>query len=444
MTPTLQRLTARGRALVQRFKPQSASVRNVLKLAGGTAGSQVITVAAVPTLTRLYGPESFGVLAMFASILALLNAVSSLRYELAIAVPEDDDEAIALVWLCFGLVAISTALTALGVALLGHQLASWLDQPALKPLLWLVPVGVLFTGMYQVLSYWAIRRNQFGLLAKTKFNQSISSVAINLALAPFGPIGLLLGQIASTSLGVYQILTGSSRPSSTKLTGVSQLEIRPHVANGIKVAKKYWSIAIYNSLAAAINSLYPLLYSFVLSSTGNVEALGVLFIAKRLVDAPSALVSKSAGDVFLSQVARVKGPDLYKLCIKNMKFLAISSASLLIPYVLILALFGDKIFGIIWDLRIQIYLVCLVPSAVLQVALGSTGLAFVTSDRNLNGLLAQIGMLLFRIIPIAVAKVYGGPIEILPQLVCLGLFMGYIFYGFILFKSLAYSKVTIA
>ena len=73
----------------------------------------MITVAAAPILTRLYGPESFGVLATFASILALLNVVSSLRYELAIAVPEDDEDAIALVWLCFVLVAISTALTAL-------------------------------------------------------------------------------------------------------------------------------------------------------------------------------------------------------------------------------------------------------------------------------------------------------------------------------------------
>jgi len=112
-----------------------------------------------------------------------------------------------------------------------------------------------------------------------------------------------------------------------------------------------------------------------------------------------------------------------------------------VPYVLALVLFGDRIFGVIWEPRIQIYLACLVPSSVLQIALGSTGLAFVTSDKNLNGLFAQIGMLLFRLIPIAILSIYGGPIEILPQLVCLGLFMGYSFYGLVLFKSLAYAKV---
>ena len=117
-------LSRKIKALFYRLWPQSASSRNVLKLAGGSAGSQLISVAAAPILTRLYGPESFGVLATFASILALLNVVSSLRYELAIAVPKDDDEAIALVWLCFVLVVISSALTALGVVLLGDQLVA--------------------------------------------------------------------------------------------------------------------------------------------------------------------------------------------------------------------------------------------------------------------------------------------------------------------------------
>ena len=193
----------------ERLRPESASVRNVLKLAGGTAGSQVITVAAAPILTRLYGPASFGILATFSSILALLNVVSSLRYELAIVVPEEDDEAIELVWLCLVLVGISTSLTALGVVLLGNQLVSLLQQPALKSLLWLLPVGVLLTGVYQPLSYWAIRRKQFGLLAQTKFRQSIFGVATNLALAPLGTIGLLLGQIVSQSAGFVTILRKS-------------------------------------------------------------------------------------------------------------------------------------------------------------------------------------------------------------------------------------------
>jgi O-antigen/teichoic acid export membrane protein len=440
---TLQRLIARSRSLAQRLKPQSASSRNVLKLAGGTAGSQVISVAAAPILTRLYGPESFGVLATFASILALLNVVSSLRYELAIAVPEEDDEAVALVWLCFVLVAISTGLTALGVLLLGDQLVIWLNEPALKPSLWLLPVGVLLSGVYQPLSYWAIRRKQFGLLAQTKFRQSFFALAINLTFASFGAIGLILGQIASISFGSFQILGSNSsapvKPSSVKL---SYCIIKDSFINALTLLSKYSNISTYNSAAGVANSLFPFLYAFILSASGSLESLGLLFLAKRLVDAPSAFISKSVGDIFLSQIARAKETSLAKVCFKNLKILSIASTSVLIPYVLALILFGDKIFGSIWDTRIQIYLACLVPSSILQIAVGSTGLAFVTSNRNLHGFLAQIGMLIFRLIPLVSLLLLGGPVFLLPLFICLGLFLGYFFYGYILVKSLLKVKVS--
>lgn len=416
----------------------------MLKLAGGTAGSQVIAVAAAPILTRLYGPESFGILATFASILALLNVVSSLQYELAIAVPEEDDEAIALVWLCLVLVAISTALTALGVALLGNQLVSLLQQPALKSLLWLLPVGVLLTGVYQPLSYWTIRRKQFGLLSQTKFHQSIICAATNLAVAPLGTIGLLLGQIASTSLGSFQILASNSNATKRLSCNALKLfEIKPCPVNIVKTCRKYLPIAACNSVAGMANSLYAFLYSLILAASGNVESLGMLYLAIKLVDAPSAFVSRSVGDVFLSQIARTKESQLAKACFKNMKVLCILSTLILIPYVLTLWLFGEKIFGVIWDPRIRIYLACLVPSAILQISLGSTGLAFVTSNRNLNGLIAQIGMLIFRLAPIFVFIMCGGPDYLLPHLVALGLFVGYSFYGYVLIKSLKRPEVRL-
>ena len=246
MIPVLQGLTAKWRSLLQRFRPQS-DVRNVLKLASGTAGSQVLTVAAAPILTRLYGPESFGVLATFASILAMLNEVSSLRYELAIAVPEDDDDAIALVWVCFVLVSISTLITALWVTLLGNQLASWLHQPALKSLLWLLPVGVLLTGVFCPLSYWAIRCKQFGLLAKAKFRQSIYGLMINLMSAQLGTIGLLLGQIVSQSTGFVAILRWSAADLLKKR------QTKPIAF--IRILQRYSHFGIYTSAASLINTI---------------------------------------------------------------------------------------------------------------------------------------------------------------------------------------------
>ena len=58
----------------------------------GTALAQAIPLALSPILTRLYSPEDFGLLAIYMSIAALGGAVVSLKYDLAIIIPEKDED----------------------------------------------------------------------------------------------------------------------------------------------------------------------------------------------------------------------------------------------------------------------------------------------------------------------------------------------------------------
>src|SRR5690625_1179760 len=76
-------------------------LRSVAYVGGGAAAAQLITVAFAPIITRLYGPEAFGVLALFTSLVAILTPVTSLAYVHAIALPSDDEDAIALLGLSF-------------------------------------------------------------------------------------------------------------------------------------------------------------------------------------------------------------------------------------------------------------------------------------------------------------------------------------------------------
>jgi len=130
--------------------PKNAFARGVSVLVGGTAGAQVLTVLAAPLLTRLYSPEDFGLLAVYASMLALIGVISSLRYELAIPLPEDDGEAANVAALSLILVGLSALLTGALVWQLGPAIADLLGVPALAGYLWLLPVAVLLSGAYQV------------------------------------------------------------------------------------------------------------------------------------------------------------------------------------------------------------------------------------------------------------------------------------------------------
>jgi O-antigen/teichoic acid export membrane protein len=391
LAPPLKRLTARGRLLAQQLKPQSLSTRNVLKLAGGTAGSQLIAVASAPILARLYGPQSFGVLATFASLLGLLNVVSSFRYELAIVVPEDDDEAASLVWLCCVLVLISTCLTALGVVLLGRQLLDWLNQPLLKPLLWLLPVGVLLSGMYQPLSYWAIRRKQFGLLARSRFRQSICGVATTLCLAPLGTIGLLLGQIVTQSSGFIEILRSSGtlllRPSLTRAVLVQTL-------------RRYRHFGIYDSLAGLINAVGSQVPNLIIASIFGVTQFGQLNLAQRLLLFPSSLIASSVGQVFLNQVAANYRECTLPQYIRqaSQKLFLYSTISACGVYFLVVPII-PFVFGQKWELTQRI-IPLLIPMFIGELVVSPLSNAFVGSQKLRLALVFQTFLMTFKIAPL--------------------------------------------
>jgi O-antigen/teichoic acid export membrane protein len=65
-------------------------VRNVTIVASGTAGAQVITMAFAPLITRLYGPEAFGLLGTFVAILGIVTPLAALTYPIAIVLPKSD------------------------------------------------------------------------------------------------------------------------------------------------------------------------------------------------------------------------------------------------------------------------------------------------------------------------------------------------------------------
>mgnify|MGYP001216353684 CR=1 FL=1 len=383
-----------GRRLKEYFlhiKPKSASNRNLLKLASGTVGSQVITVAATPILTRLYGPESFGVLATFASILALLNVVSSLRYELAIAVPEDDDEAVALVWLCFCLVVVSTGLTALGVLLIGDLLLAWLNEPALKPLLWLLPVGVLLSGVYQPLSYWAIRRKQFGLLAQIKFRQSIFWVATNLAAAPLGAIGLLLGQIVSQSAGFFAILHQSAgllfRPKKSPVVLAQTL-------------RRYIHFGIYSSPAGLINTIGNKAPLLIFSAFFGASDLGQLFIVQKLLSLPFEAISQSISKIFISRAPQeLRNRNLHNY-MKGISRKMLMYLSIFVPIVVGGFYFLSPIFlGDQWT-QARGLAILLAPQIICSNLYSPINQVFIVTGKNREGLLNQTVLLFAKLFPL--------------------------------------------
>lgn len=64
------------------FQSQSRFRKNILRIASGSTASQVIVIGATPLLTRLYSPEEFSALAVFAAAYAIFVGLFTLKYDL--------------------------------------------------------------------------------------------------------------------------------------------------------------------------------------------------------------------------------------------------------------------------------------------------------------------------------------------------------------------------
>ncbi len=279
------------RAWARRLRPSSGFVRSVSVLASGTAAAQVIVVLASPLLTRLYTPDDFGVLAVFTAVLGLLSVVASLRYQLAIPLPDSEDDALAVAALGLLIVLGMALSSALVVALMGERIAFWFNTPALAPYVWLVPVGLFLTGVYQVLKYWAIRAEAYPLIARTRLTQATGMVGVQILGHGLGPVALLLGRVVGQSAGILSLTRSAFAP---RLRRVALL--RPAQLGAVgRHFRKFPLLSTWTGLSSSAGvNLPPLLIAMLLGAA----PAGIYALTHRVLSQPMTVIGKAVGDVF--------------------------------------------------------------------------------------------------------------------------------------------------
>lgn len=70
---------------------RSKFLQNIATLVSGTAIAQVAGLLFVPWITRLYGPEAFGGLGYFSSLLGFLTPLAALCYPLGLDIAQADE-----------------------------------------------------------------------------------------------------------------------------------------------------------------------------------------------------------------------------------------------------------------------------------------------------------------------------------------------------------------
>lgn len=313
--------------------PKNAFSRGVSVLVGGTIGAQALMILASPLLTRLYTPEDFGLLAVYTSILSLFTVIASLRYELAIPLPEKDSEAAHVAILSLLIVGLITAISALLILLGGDYLAQLINAPDMANYLWLIPAGVFAIGCYQVFNYWAIRTKNFGNIAKTKISQSLATLAVQLSGFKLGVLALMLGQTGGQAVGVMTLARPALKSSNFKGWHWHDLKA---------VAKRYKNFPIFSTWGSFLNTasmqLPPLLFA-IFFSTG---VAGLYALAHRVLAMPMSLVGSAVGNVFLANAAQAYREDRLAPLFESVYSKLVST---IMPVMLVLIIDAPNLFS---------------------------------------------------------------------------------------------------
>jgi O-antigen/teichoic acid export membrane protein len=284
-------------------------------LAGGTALAQAAAVLVSPILTRIYDPADFGAFAVFTTILGIIVIAASLNYERAIPLPSDDVTAANLLSLSLISVSITSCLATLLLLLLGDQIAVWTNSPALRPYLYLLPIGVLVMGSFQVLNLWAVRKKYFVNVACSKIGNSLITISIQLGLGvlKFGVVGLLLGRVLGQSAGCGILSVTAWQRDVKALKGTCRSEI-------FRVARRYSRFAYFSMPSGLLTSAWLYLPPLILAVFYGPEVAGWFAVGQLALGSPVQLLADSVGQVYLAEaakLARTAPIDMYRLYIRT-------------------------------------------------------------------------------------------------------------------------------
>jgi len=340
-SPLRERLTALWHGSLR-----SKLLRNIVTVVSGTAGAQAITLAFMPVITRIYGPEAYGVLGTFLSVTMMLIPVAALTYPIAIVLPKRDGDARGLVRLALVTALMLAALVALALQLFGERLAAVADISIIQPYLMLIPFVMFCGAALEICQQWLFRTQRFRITA---------SVAVGHSLL-FNSIRTVAGLLQSSAL-VLVCTTALQQALHAAMLGLAMLRAKPHTDNHrgdaeqdspgmLELARQHSDFPKFRAPVMLINAVSQHLPTLVLAAYFGPAAAGFFALCKQALTMPTNLIGKSVADVYYPRISRAIH-DREPVAAMLLKATAALGLVGLVPFTLV-AVIGPWLFALVF------------------------------------------------------------------------------------------------
>jgi len=285
-------------------------LRAILTLLAGGALAQALPLLLGPWLTRLYRPDEFGLYHLFAAVSANVAVVACARYEFALPLARDDDEAQALRTLCLRVLVAVVGLCSVGAVVWAAMMQ------AVWPL-WL-PASVAVLGWLSLATLSANRAQRFERLATARVLQWGGGAGLQVVagLLHAGVQGLIVAPILAALAAVLAL--GRMGPA------------RAVRAQWLAAARAHRSFPLLNTPHAFLGALQDTVAVGLIAASLGPAAAGAWGLSLRYLKAPATLVGGAVSQALYPRLAATGHVSLAdrRLVLRTMALLGLMATPL--------------------------------------------------------------------------------------------------------------------
>lgn len=331
------------------FLYRSAYIRDVLTLMTGTAIAQVIPLLLMPVVSRLYTPADMAIFATYMSVISIFGSFISLKYDLAIILPEKDEDSMGLTILSIIIALVISILLLLVFIIFGGDFLKIINNKGVSFGNWIffIPLSIFSIAVFSSLNYWLTRKTKYKILSASRVSQSSFMIGaqIGLGFTLFKYLGLIIGEISGRVFAASILAYKTLKDDFKLIKSIKSNTI-------IKQFKRYRNFPKYSMPADLVNVTTNQIPIFVFGRFFTSQILGNYFFMDRILNAPISLISRAILDVFKQRASSdyIANGNCLGVFMKTFKTLSLAS---LIPTILIF-IFSPwafrVIFGSEWEM----------------------------------------------------------------------------------------------
>lgn len=366
----------------------------------GVGGAAAIGLVTAALLTRFFTAEDFGLLALYIAAVAMISPIATGRYEVAILLPANIEDAISLTLLTLACAAsvscIILAIVFIWPALLPNLFGG---SAEFRQWQWMIPIGLFTTTLSIAVLNLALRQGAYQTIAGARIAGALVTglAGIYGGMTSRGAWILILSHILGAAFSAMIALVALGKNLSWSKQAVSPSSMQRMAMTYISFPK----LSIAADFLGIASRQAPLL---IFSHLFGPAPTGLLSLCQRAVGAISITVGKAIGEVFRKEASaeRIRTGSFEVLFRKFFFWMSAVAIIIFLP----LPLFGRELFVIAFGQEwgeAGHYAAILTPLFVASFVGGNLGWTVYIVERQKIDLLFQ-GLL---IVPVLMAGICG-------------------------------------